>query len=63
MGQTPILRKQRRLSWEKNASVLAWSDVNFDHHDRRTSKHLTSFCGDFAKKESRAGLANYFDGA
>ena len=48
-GRPPILPKQQlscRISF-----VVALSDVGFGYHDSQTLCHLTSFCGDFLKKE------------
>jgi hypothetical protein len=48
-----ILRKEHKLfSWI--SSLTALSGVVFGHHDPQTLHHLTSFCGDFLKKESTA---------
>ena len=48
-GRPPILRTQQ-LSY-RTSLVIALSGVEFDHHDPQTLRHLTSFCGDFVKKE------------
>ena len=35
----------------KTPMVIVMSDVGSGHYDHQTSRHLTSFCGDFLKKE------------
>ena len=50
--RTSILRTQQMSC--RTSSVIALLGMAFDHHDHQAVRHLTSFCGDFVKKEYRA---------
>jgi len=53
MGRLPRLRTEL-LSYTYKPSVIAIRGLRFWHHHPQTACHLTSFCGNFLKKESTA---------